>query len=170
MAVEASGWKGAAGTCILSRREWPEFFRSFISVCYDNDFCEINELCVEGHSIASQLCTLTGGEYEILKICYDEDYAQLAPGLLLLERTVERCCQDPKVARINFLNESEWQRPWNPESVALQQAYVAVDHLIGPSLVAVLRFRVGTGRRVARRLRSKRDRLKGLQRGRNPAR
>jgi hypothetical protein len=157
--LESSGWKGAAGSSIRSYRGWPAFFRSLLSVSADGDCCEIHALYAEGHCIASQLCLRTGGEYAGLKTCYDEGYSRLAPGLLLLDYALERCCQDPAVVRMNWLNESAWQRPWRPDSVAMQHTYIAIGRLSVVPLIALLHLRFGYARRLVRRIRGERERL-----------
>lgn len=167
--VESSGWKRAAGSSIRSCRGWPAFFRSLILLPEGGDRCEINELRADGRCIASQLCMRMGAEYVSLKICYDEDYARLAPGLLLLEHSIQRCCQDPDVGRTNWLNESAWQRPWRPDSVAMQHTYVAIGRLSAVPLVALLRLRLGYARRLARRIGSERKRLESWWAGRMAA-
>jgi hypothetical protein len=167
--LEASGWKGAARSSIRSTRGWPAFFRSLLSVSADGDRCEIHALYAEGRCIASQLCLRTGGEYAGLKTCYDEGYSRLAPGLLLLDYVLERCCQDPAVVRMNWLNESAWQRPWRPDSVAMQHTYVAIGRWSAVPLIALLHLRFGYVRRLARRMRSDRERLARWWRGRKTA-
>ena len=159
--LEASGWKGAAGSAIRLRREWPAFFRSLLALQGGQDYCEIHAIYVDGRCIASQLCLRTGGEYAGLKTCYDEGHSRTAPGLLLLERTVQRCCKDPDVVRMNWLNASAWQRPWSPDLVTMQRAYVAVDPWTGRPLIALLRFRLGYARRFVRWMRTRRERFSG---------
>ena len=117
--VEASGWKGESGdrTAIRLRREGSlAVYRALLSLRGDEDHCEINALYAEGRCIASQLCMRTGGEFAALKIGYDESYSRLAPGMLLREHIVDRCCQDPDITRMNWLSESAWQRPWHPDT------------------------------------------------------
>ena len=159
--VESSGWKGAAGSSIRSYRGWPAFFESLLSYSAGGDRCEIHELHAEGRCIAAQLCMRVGAEYVGLKTTYVEDYAWVAPGLLLLEYVVERCCRDPGLSRINWLNESAWQLPWRPDAVAMQHTYVALGRWSALPLIALLRLRYGYARRLVRRIRGERKRLDG---------
>ena len=129
-------------------RGWADFFRGLLSISADGDRCEIHALYAEGRCIASQLCVLTGGEYAGLKTAYDEGHSRVAPGLLLLDYTLERCCQDPAVVRMNWLNESAWQRPWRPDSIAMQHTYVAIGRWSALPLIALLRLRFGYARRL----------------------
>ena len=160
--VEASGWKGekGAGTAIRLHRGWLQYYRTFLSLRGDEDHCEIDALYAEGKCIASQLCVRTGGEFACLKIGYDESYARLAPGLLLRQHMVERCCADPGVKRMNWLSESDWHRAWSPETVHLGYAYVGLDPWAGRLVVALLRLRFGPARRLVRWARRARERLR----------
>jgi hypothetical protein len=166
--VEASGWKGAAGTrtAIRFRRGYQALYQSLISLHGAEDYCEINALYAEGRCIASQLCARTGGEYAGLKMCYDEDYSRVTPGLLLLQYSIERCCEDPEVVRMNWLNESAWQLAWHPDSVALRNGYLAIDGWPGSPLIALLRVRLGYARRWVRWARNERERMRLWNAGR----
>jgi CelD/BcsL family acetyltransferase involved in cellulose biosynthesis len=107
------------------------------------DRCEINSLYVDGRCIASQFCLRTGSEYLIPKIAYDEAYSRLSPGLLLMEETLARCCEDPTLKRLNLQTNGRWQRDWHPDLLVMQQAYLAIRPLSGRPLIALLRFRFG---------------------------
>jgi hypothetical protein len=102
----------------------------------------------------------TGNEYAILKIGYDERYSKVAPGQLLIEHTLERCCDDPGIAQLNLVSGTAWHRDWRPISVPLQQGYLAIDRWSGPLLIAMLRLRFGYARRLARWLRGQRAHLR----------
>ena len=168
--LESSGWKGAAaGSSIQSMRGWPAFFRSLLSISSDGDRCEIHALYADGRCIASLLGVLTGGEYDSLKTCYDEDYSPMGPSLQLLAYAVERCCQDPQVVCMNWLNEWDWQLRWRPDSVAMQHTYIAIGRWSAVPLVALLRLRFGYVRRLRRWLRRERGRLESWRAGRRAA-
>jgi Acetyltransferase (GNAT) domain len=160
--VEASGWKGETGTrtAIRCRENQPDFFRSLTALHSDDDRCEINALYAEGRCIASQFCMRTGIEYAILKIGYDEGYSRVAPGQLLLERTLEHCCEDPGIEQVSLVSDATWHRDWRPNSVALRQEYVAIGRLSGRVLIPLLRLRFGYARQVVRWLRGQRQHLK----------
>jgi len=158
--LEASGWKGAQGSSIRLRPKCTDFFDALSRLHAAGDRCEINALYAEGRCIASELCVRTGSEYTALKIAYDESYSRVAPGLLLVSHTVERCCQDPGILRLNWVGASAWERRWHPDVVTLRRAYVGLGRWSGRPLIALLRFRLGPARHVARWLRRERDRLK----------
>ena len=153
--IEAAGWKGEKGTrsAIRFKPNQPAFFRAVASTFDNGDRCEINALRVGGRCIASEFCLRTGVEYSRIKIGYDEDYARLGPGQLLMEATLERLYRDPNVKRFNMMSDSGWLEDWRPDKLALQQAHVALGRWSGVPLVALLRLRFGRGRDIARWLR-----------------
>ncbi len=150
--IEASGWKGAQGTrtAIRFKPNQPAFFRDLARTFSDDDRCEINTLHVDGRCIASEFCIRTGAEYARIKIGYDEEYAKLGPGQLILETTLERLCQDPGVKWFNMMSGAGWLDDWHPDKLVLHQAHVALGRWSGAPLTALLRFRFGPGRRSAR--------------------
>ena len=161
--VEASGWKGEGGTstAIQCCGEQPAYFRDLGEhLCGDADHCEIHALYAEGRCLASLFATRTGGTVSALKIGYDESYGSVSPGRLLMEKVVERCCQDPGVERLDVVGDAPWLRGWCPEWVPLQLAYVAIDRRRGLPLVALLKVRFGYGRDFVHWLRRKRGTTK----------
>jgi CelD/BcsL family acetyltransferase involved in cellulose biosynthesis len=155
--LEASGWKGESGTrtAIRFKGNQPAFYHSLLTLQGAEDYCEINALYADGKCIASQFCMRTGTEYELLKIGYDEAYRSVSPGQLLVERLLERACQDPGLERLNLVGNAAWHQDWAPDSVPFQHAYFALGDWSGPPLMALLRLRFGPGRRAARAVRAR---------------
>ena len=145
--VEASGWKGDASVrgAIRLRPEQLAFYRELVATLGDSNRLEINALFAEGRRIASQLCIRSGATYTPMKIAYDETYARVAPGQLLLERTLERCCRDPQIRRLNLVNDQSWHRNWRPESIPAREVYVGLGPWSGRLLVRLLRLRLDYG-------------------------
>jgi Acetyltransferase (GNAT) domain len=156
MAVEASGWKGqaGAGSAIRLHPNLVAFYRDLVrTMLGPEDRCEINSLYAEGRCVASQFCVRTGEEYTILKIAYDEAFARLGPGQLLFERTLERCCADPGISRLDLVSDASWFRDWHTQLMPMQQAHIAINRWSGRPLVSLLGFRYGSARRIVGRLR-----------------
>jgi hypothetical protein len=147
--VEASGWKGEGGThgALRAKPTHVAFYRDLVATFRDGGQCEINALYAEGRCIASQLCARSGAEYTILKIGYDERYARVAPGQLLLERTLEYCCRDPQITRLSLVSGSAWHRDWRPNAVPVYCAHLALGRWLGPTLLGILRLRLRYGPR-----------------------
>jgi CelD/BcsL family acetyltransferase involved in cellulose biosynthesis len=152
--VEASGWKGEGGMRTAIRNEPVQlaFYRHLATTLGAAGHCEINALYADGRCIASQLCLRVGAQYAIPKLAYDERYAQVAPGQLLLERTLMRCCDDPAINRLSMVSDAEWFRPWHMDYVPVHCVYVPLGRWSGPALLALLRLRFGFARRAKNRL------------------
>lgn len=154
--IEASGWKGEHGTrtAVRFREQQPAFFGRLATALEHGDRCEINGLYLDGRCIATQYCMRTGEDYAILKSGYDESYAQVSPGQLLRRHTLERCCNDPEIKRCSLLSDYDWQNIWHPDSIAVQQAHVAIGAVSGRFLMSLYHFRIGRARQIARRLKA----------------
>ena len=175
LTVEASGWKGSGGTgsAIALHEGLAAYYRQLAtSMAGPEDRCDINSLHVDGRCVAAQFCLKTGSEYTIMKIGYDEAYASLGPGQLMLDSTIQKCCEAEDITRLDLVSDSSWIRDWQAERIAMRQAYIAVGTFRGRSIMpllrfrhgaarnAVLRFRQATGNRYARVERVKRRRAK----------
>jgi Acetyltransferase (GNAT) domain len=89
--VEASGWKGAAGTAILSRAETARFYRTAAAGFARRGALALSGLWLDGRLVAFDLALLHANRYWMLKTGYDESFAHLTPGLVLRRAVVERC-------------------------------------------------------------------------------
>jgi len=89
--LEASGWKGGAGTAIDSDPRTATFYRA-VAVAFDAmGELRLSSLTVDGRLAAFDLCLLRGGRLYLLKTGYDESLSKYAPGLVLRLGVVERC-------------------------------------------------------------------------------
>ena len=126
LAVEASGWKGAAGErgAINLDGRILSFYQSLTNNFSRIGACEINLLRAEGRCIAGQFCLVTGDTSYILKIGYDEDYAQVAPGNMLLEHIIQRYLREGAIKYVNLVTDTPWHSCWKPSSYAVSRAWV----------------------------------------------
>jgi CelD/BcsL family acetyltransferase involved in cellulose biosynthesis len=150
--LESSGWKGEAGTCSAVRQK-PEklaFFRELSTSVADSGRFEIDALYADGRCIASQLCFRDGSEITAAKIAYDEQYARISPGQLLVERFLRRCCQDPELRRVSIISHSAWAQAWRPRAVSAHLVFIGLGRRFSPLLVRALRFRLKNGPRAKR--------------------
>jgi CelD/BcsL family acetyltransferase involved in cellulose biosynthesis len=110
LSIEASGWKGAkgTGTAIKLNATLVHFYSTLMREFGEAGNCEINLLRVDGRNIAGDFALLANGTWNQLKIGYDEDFAKLSPGYLLLEGIFARLCDDPRVRSANILTGAEW--------------------------------------------------------------
>jgi CelD/BcsL family acetyltransferase involved in cellulose biosynthesis len=109
-AVEASGWKGKAGTAILSdsRTEW--FYRTVAHAFADQGQLALSWLCFGEEMVAFDLDLLVDGRLYLLKTGFDERYRRLAPGLVLRLAVIERCIEMGLSAHELLGDDSEWKR------------------------------------------------------------
>ena len=140
--VEASGWKGAAGsqTALALRPKYVAFYRSWIAALGASGRCEFNELRTGDDCIASTFCIRVGDEFTVLNISYDERFANIAPGHLLLEHLFRRCCDDPSIRRANLVGNSSWNLVWEPEITGTYNVFLGVGGWTARARVALLRM------------------------------
>jgi CelD/BcsL family acetyltransferase involved in cellulose biosynthesis len=90
-ALEAAGWKGSAGTAILSARETSTFYRSLAEVFHARGELRTSSITLDGRLAAFELALVCDGRLYKLKNAYDESRRRLAPGLVLHLKVIERC-------------------------------------------------------------------------------
>jgi CelD/BcsL family acetyltransferase involved in cellulose biosynthesis len=88
--VEASGWKGRAGTAIGSSPETSRFYRGVATDLQRHDELRLSTLSADGRMIAFDLGLVHGARYYVLKTGFDESWRRFAPGLALRLSVVER--------------------------------------------------------------------------------
>lgn len=81
--IEASGWKGRAGTAILSRPDTERLYREFASAASDRGWLRLHLLELDGVPIAGDLGCALNGEGFLVKTGFDESLADASPGLVL---------------------------------------------------------------------------------------
>lgn len=113
--VEASGWKGAGGTAIRADVDRTRFYSGVVRDIGSDGGLEINLLTLEGRPLAGQLCIRSGAVLHVLKIGYDEAYAALAPGNMLLEHLLEEC-PSRGITEVDLVTDAPWHADWRPAS------------------------------------------------------
>jgi len=114
--VESSGWKGEQGTRTALRFDVPlgSFYRVLLSRFADRDRCRIHLMRV-GQRVVAAECSITSGEsIYLLKIGFDEDYARLSPGIMLLDYVFRHCAGTASIRRLDFTTEMPWMKDWQP--------------------------------------------------------
>ncbi|HEX5763362.1 MAG TPA: GNAT family N-acetyltransferase [Solirubrobacterales bacterium] len=108
--VEASGWKGAQGTAILSTPETHAFYGSIAREFHARDELRLSSIVLDGQTAAFDLCLLHRGRLYLLKTGFDESFRRLAPGLVMRLSIVERCFELGLDAHELLGDDSEWKR------------------------------------------------------------
>src|SRR5207248_2279125 len=81
--VESSGWKGSAGTGILSTPENEQFWHSLADTFDRSNETRLSAITLDGRMAAFDLTLLVNQRLYLLKTGYDESFARLRPGLVL---------------------------------------------------------------------------------------
>ncbi len=108
--VEASGWKGRAGTAILSSPGTAAFYRSVARDYHADRELRLSGLSLDGRLIAFDLSILYENRLWLLKTGFDEDYRRLAPGLVLRLAILERCFELGLAGHELLGDDSQWKR------------------------------------------------------------
>jgi CelD/BcsL family acetyltransferase involved in cellulose biosynthesis len=107
--VEASGWKGEAGTAIVSSPDTEAFYRGIARAFADRGELRLSRIVLDGEVAAFDLCLLHRGRLYLLKTGFDERFRKLAPGLVMRLSTIERCFELGLDAHELLGEESEWK-------------------------------------------------------------
>lgn len=83
LALEASGWKGEAGTAIACLPEDAAYIRRLAELFAAADGLQIDTLLLDGQVLAMGLFLESGDRRHFLKIAYDEAQARHSPGRTL---------------------------------------------------------------------------------------
>jgi CelD/BcsL family acetyltransferase involved in cellulose biosynthesis len=107
--VEASGWKGRAGTAILSDPATEAFYREVAREFERRGELRISRIELDGRTAAFDLCVLHDARLYLLKTGFDEDFRRLAPGLVMRLSIIERCFELGLRSHELLGGESEWK-------------------------------------------------------------
>lgn len=89
--VEASGWKGKAGTAIVSAPETEAFYRDLARRFHQRGELRLSRIAFGPEAVAFSFCILWRNRLYSLKAGYDESQRKLVPGLVMQLSIVERC-------------------------------------------------------------------------------
>lgn len=89
--IEASGWKGRAGTAIESAADTSGFYRDIARRFMARGELRLSRIKLDGNPVAFSFCLLRDGRLYQLKTGYDEAWKKLSPGLVLQLAIAEHC-------------------------------------------------------------------------------
>lgn len=104
--IEASGWKGAKGTAILSHPETQSFYREVAKWAAARGWLRIAFLRLDGNPLAAQYLIEEGNVLYMLKGGYDPRFGDSSPGMVLLE-ALFRHTFSTRVRRLELLGGDE---------------------------------------------------------------
>jgi len=95
--VEQSGWKGREQTAILDHPDEALFYRALAAAAAAAGALRIAVLRAGNRITAFEYGILGGGRLFLLKVGYDEGFAEQSIGYVLAARHIQHCCEDPAV-------------------------------------------------------------------------
>lgn len=139
--VEASGWKGSAGTssAIKLHPELLRFYESLIAELSPAGEVVLNCLRVAGAPIAAQFCVRDEDTLYVLKLAYDERHARLAPGNMLLERVIQSGIASGSFRHVNLVGDPPWFKDWRPHETPAYTIELYNGSAVGLALLAIER-------------------------------
>lgn len=136
LALEASGWKGAARTALSSTPERQAFVADFLAGFEHQGGLTIDQLTVGERTIAS-LITLSAHRHAVTwKIAFDQAYAKFSPGLLLMNEVTNRLLNEAQFDVVDSL-----ATPDHPMIDRLWPDKVRIGHVLISTSPPIGRFR-----------------------------
>lgn len=97
--LEASGWKGEAGTAAAHHAEVTSFIKTALPALAAEGKVAIHRLLLDGRAIAAAITLHSGDGAWYWKTAYDETFARFAPGVLLSAALTEELAEDAAIVR-----------------------------------------------------------------------
>lgn len=98
-ALEASGWKGAAGTAASRHDELRAFMKAAVRALGAEGKVAVNRILLDGRAIAATITLRSSDSAWYWKTAYDETLARFAPGVLLSAALTEDLAENAAIAR-----------------------------------------------------------------------
>ncbi|MGI9099104.1 MAG: GNAT family N-acetyltransferase [Solirubrobacteraceae bacterium] len=109
-AIEAAGWKGRAGTAIVSAPETEAFYRAVAHAHRARGELRLAWLYLDGRPAAVDLLLQRHGRLYLLKTGHDEAFASLGAGGVLQLEIIEHCFEQGLQACELLGDEEPWKR------------------------------------------------------------
>ena len=139
LALEAQGWKGRAGTALVSNANDAAVARAMIAALANEGAASICALELDGCAVSMQIVLRAGSVAFTWKTTYDEAFGDFSPGMLLLEDYTAALLADPQVSAVDScaFDASSYMGTW------MERRHVA-DLWIGVGAAAQTQFRLAT--------------------------
>ncbi len=109
LALEAGGWKGEAGTAIVSQPETESFYRAIAAEFQQRGELRLSRIVLDGEPVAFSFCLERDGRLYSLKSGYDERFRRIVPGLVLQLSIVEACFERDLEGYELLGEQTEWK-------------------------------------------------------------
>ena len=164
LALEASGWKGRAGTAFANEESHRQFFRDIAMEAFHRGRLMMLALKLNGNPLAMKFNLLSGDGAFACKIAFDEEYARFSPGVLLELDNIRRlhedenslpwskaCWMDSCAIPDHFMINRLWTERRLIQNFVLSTGHFSGDLVV--SLLPLLRLANRTARDTSRKLR-----------------
>jgi CelD/BcsL family acetyltransferase involved in cellulose biosynthesis len=101
LALEASGWKGRAGTAARDDQAIRAFMEQAVIGLAQIGKARITRLTLDDRPIAALVTLQSGATAWCWKIAYDETFSRFSPGVLLLLDATQNLLDDPTIACVD---------------------------------------------------------------------
>jgi CelD/BcsL family acetyltransferase involved in cellulose biosynthesis len=108
--LEAAGWKGRAGTAILSSPAMESFYREAVAMLVESGELRLSLLRLDGRLAAFDIAFAHGNRLYSLKTGFDETVKKVVPGLVLRLSIVEHCFDHDLSANELLGGDLPWKR------------------------------------------------------------
>ncbi len=113
--LEASGWKGRAGTAILGSPHTERLYREFARAAAAQGWMRLYMLELDGQLIAADYGCALAGSGSLIKTAFSESHGHLSPGLVL-RAAVLRSTIEEGLHRYYFFGEADqYKRRWTSQ-------------------------------------------------------
>jgi len=139
--LEASGWKGRAGTAIQQDPRTFAFYTGLSVLAADLGQLSLTFLRCGGRAVAFDLAVVGGGRYLSFKHGYAEDVRACSPGQLLTEELLTRCVEE-HLSEFDFMGEdAPCKRDWASD-IRVHRFLFAFSTGVRGNLLRTLKFQV----------------------------
>jgi CelD/BcsL family acetyltransferase involved in cellulose biosynthesis len=97
--LEASGWKGRAGTAAAQDENLRRFMRTAMYALATEGKVAIDRILLDGRTIAATIMLRSGRRGWFWKIAYDEEFARFSPGVMLSAVLTSELVEDATIVR-----------------------------------------------------------------------
>lgn len=112
LTVEASGWKGQAGSAIAKSPRLVEFYATLVRRLGEVGWLEWQFMTGDGCTLAANLAIRMPKSLVIWKLGYNDAYSRCSPGSILLEELVKREVAERAIEEINLTTNQPWYDNW----------------------------------------------------------
>ncbi|MBM3529746.1 MAG: GNAT family N-acetyltransferase [Alphaproteobacteria bacterium] len=167
LVLEASGWKGMAGTAAAGDPAIRRFVETAVAALASEGRVRVDRLRLNGQAIAATVTLMSGGTAWCWKIAYNEGVAAYSPGVQLMLELTPGLLADPAIARADSCAVADHpmiDRVWR-ERLAICDWLIELR----PSAAFPLACGIETARRSAvTAAKALRDRARGRRSGPRP--